>query len=167
MIKRTTGYPVSHQQQQGSALLWGMVILIVLTMIGVAAARMTVTDNRIATNQMFSMMSYQGSESTLERVTTLFHFDEAVEMADNQKSWHFSDDVANNGLVNSTGTISMAGNLMCTGQEGFAMSVEMNADAGGIACRLFTIDSRAHLAGTGARSVHAQGVLKYVPGGQQ
>ncbi|MEZ5479002.1 MAG: PilX N-terminal domain-containing pilus assembly protein [Thiolinea sp.] len=160
MMKRTYH---SVDRQQGSVLLWGLVILLVLTVVGVAAARMGVTDTRIAGNQLFATMAYQGAESALERVTSLFNIEQTVATPHNEKSWDFEDAAANDGAVMSTGTISMGGSLMCTGQEGFGMSVEMNPDAGGVACRLFTIRSRANLAGTGARSIHAQGILKYAP----
>ncbi len=150
------------ETQTGSVLLWGLVILLTLTVIGVAAVRMGVTDMRIAGNQMFGAMTYQSAESVLERITTLFNIAQTVSEADDKKSWDFTDAV-NDGETNSTGTISMGPPIMCTGQEGFGMSVEMVPDAGGVACRLFTMDSIARLAGTGARSMHAQGVLKYTP----
>lgn len=152
------------RRQHGSVLLWGLVILITLTVVGVAAARVGVTDTRIASNQMFSMMTYQGAESTLERVTQLFNISQAASAADGVQSWNFSDQVNNDsGTVNSTGIITMDSPMMCTAQNGYAMSVEMNPDIGGISCRLFLIDSQANLAGTGALSEHAQGVMKYVP----
>lgn len=151
-------------RQRGSVLLWGLVILITLTIVGVAAARIGVTDTRIASNQMFNMMTYQGAESALERVTQLFNISQAASAADGVQSWDFSDPVnSNSGTLNSTGVITMGGPMMCTAQNGYAMSVEMNPDIGGISCRLFLIDSRANLAGTGALSEHAQGVMKYVP----
>ncbi|MGB0845965.1 MAG: pilus assembly PilX family protein [Thiolinea sp.] len=152
------------RHQQGSVLLWGLVILLTLTVVGVAAARMGITDTRIASNQMFGMMTYQGAESALERVTSLFNIDQTVAAPDNTQSWNFTDPVNNNsGTLNSTGTISMGEPMMCTAQNGYAMTVEMNPDLGGISCRLFRVDSRANLAGTGALSQHAQGIMKYVP----
>lgn len=152
-----------QKAQQGSVLLWGLVILLTLTVIGVAAARMGVTDIRIAGNQMFSAMTYQSSESVLERVSTLFHIKETDGQADMVESWDFADAV-NDSVTNSTGTIRMAGSIQCAPQEGFAMSAEMEGDVGGISCLLYTMDANASLAGTGAQSDHAQGVMKYVPG---
>jgi hypothetical protein len=51
----------------------------------------------------------------------------------------------------------------CPPLKGIAMTTEMTPDAGGIACRVFTTDAAASLAGTGARSQHSEGVLKPVP----
>ena len=161
--ERKPGVMVTSKQR-GSVLLWGLVILLTLTVVGVAAARMGITDTRITNNQMFSMMTYQGAESTLERVTTLFNIDQTVSATAKRESWDFIDTVNDNsGTMNSKGTISMGGPMMCTAQNGYAMTVEMNPDLGGISCRLFLIDARANLAGTGAVSEHAQGVMKYVP----
>ncbi|CAA6811348.1 MAG: Unknown protein [uncultured Thiotrichaceae bacterium] len=153
-----------QKTQAGSVLLWGLVILLTLTVIGVSAARMGVTDIRIAGNQIFGTMTYQSSESVLERVSTLFHINETDGATDMVQSWDFADEMNDGGSTNSTGTISMAGSIQCAPQEGFAMSAEMVSDAGGISCLLYTMDSQASLAGTGARSNHSQGVMKYVPG---
>nr|CAA6828972.1 MAG: Unknown protein [uncultured Thiotrichaceae bacterium] len=153
---------VSKAGQNGSALLWGLVILLTLTVIGVAAARMGITDIRIAGNQIFGVMTYQSSESVLERISTLFHIKETTDEADMINSWDFVDAV-NEGATNSTGTIRMAGSIQCAPQEGFAMSAEMTPGVGSVSCLLYTMDSRATLSGTGARSNHSQGVMKYVP----
>lgn len=154
---------IRQKTQQGSVLLWGLIILLTLTVIGVAAARMGLTDIRIAGNQIFGTMTYQSSESVLERVSTLFHIKKTDEEDSMIQSWDFVDAV-NGGSTNATGTIRMAGSIQCAPQEGFAMSAEMVSDAGGISCLLYTMDSQAGLAGTGARSNHSQGVMKYVPG---
>ena len=169
MIKQQHYSPSALRKQQGSVLLWGLVILITLTVVGVSAARIGVTDTRIASNQMFNMMTYQGAESALERVTQLFHISQTASAVDGVQAWDFSDQVNrdpvtnDSNTLNSTGVITMGQPMMCTAQNGYAMSVEMNPDIGGISCRLFLIDSRANLAGTGALSEHAQGVMKYVP----
>lgn len=164
MKKNTMSSYSSVRRQQGAVLLWGLVILITLTVVGITAARIGITDTRIAGNQMFGMMTYQGAESALERVTGLFQIEQTAASADGIQSWDFSDEVNNGaGTLNSTGTITMGESMMCTAQNGYAMTVEMNPDAGGLSCRLFRVDSRANLSGTGARSEHAQGIMKYVP----
>ena len=154
----------TRRTQQGSVLLWGLIILLTLTVIAVASARMGVTDTRIASNQMFGMMAYQGAESALERVTSLFNIEQTVAEPNRTRSWDFNYKAnGNEDQLNSTATITMGLPMMCTAQNGFAMTVEMNPDIGGISCRLFSVDARSNLAGTGARSLHAQGIMKYVP----
>ena len=60
------------KHEQGSALLWGLVILLVMTVIGVAASRMAGTDSRIAGNQMMYMLTFQGADSMLRKSASLF-----------------------------------------------------------------------------------------------
>ncbi len=52
--------------------MWGLVILLVMTVIGVAASRMAATDTRIAGNQMMYMLSFQGADSLLRRSASLW-----------------------------------------------------------------------------------------------
>lgn len=63
---------IHSSNQQGSALLWGLVILLVMTVIGVAASRMATTDTRIAGNQMMYMLTFEGADSMLRRSASLF-----------------------------------------------------------------------------------------------
>ncbi len=164
MINRRRNSQRLLVKQKGSVLLWGLIILITLTVVGVTAARVGVTDTRIASNQIFSVMTYQGAESALERVTQLFHIQQAATAASRTASRSYVDSVNNNvQSLNSTGLITMREPMMCVAQNGYAMSVEMTPDLGGITCRLFIVEARANLAGTGASSEHVQGIMKYVP----
>lgn len=52
-------------------MLWGVVILLTLTVIGIAASRMATVDSRIAGNQMMDMECFQGSESALATASIL------------------------------------------------------------------------------------------------
>lgn len=154
----------SMNSQEGSVLLWGLVILLTLTVIGVSAARMGVTDIRIAGNQIFGAMTYQSAESALQRVRKeddrLYYIKKTDETVSDVESWDFTETV-NDGETNSAVTISMAGSIQCPPVEGAAGSVEMVSDS--YSCLLYTVDSRARLAGTGARSRHSMGVTKFAP----
>ncbi|MEZ5452853.1 MAG: hypothetical protein R3E93_08590 [Thiothrix sp.] len=57
-----------RKYERGSVLLWGIVILLTLTIIGIAASRMATVDSRIAGNEMVKMFSCDGCESILEEV---------------------------------------------------------------------------------------------------
>ena len=50
-------------QQQGSVLLWGLVILLTLTVLGVSAVKMAGTDTRIAGNQLLYVQAWENSEA--------------------------------------------------------------------------------------------------------
>ncbi|MDD5393759.1 MAG: PilX N-terminal domain-containing pilus assembly protein [Thiothrix sp.] len=160
-------------RQQGSVLLWGLVILLVLTVMGVAASRMAGTDTRIAGNQMMYMLTFQGADSMLRKSATLY---EVLQTATNgtapatpkkgvvkertlDGSNSYTDSYSN---VTAIGVSDMGESQGCPLLK-IAITTEMTSDTGGITCRVFTTDVNASLTGTGARSQHSEGVLKPVP----
>ena len=164
------------QRQAGSALLWGMSILLVMSVIGVTAARMGMTDTRIVGNEMYSMMAYQGAESQLNMVRP------PLDTLAPQNSLAFiklAMDEANNKIIidhatapvlfgsehlSSSVTVRYGERLsMCMPQEGYAMRVEMLQDAGGYDCHEFIVDASSRLQGTGAHSIHEIGLMHYTP----
>jgi Tfp pilus assembly protein PilX len=162
----------NKHQQQGAVLVWGMVILLTLTVIGIAATRMATVDSRIAGNQMTYMLTFQGADSMLRVSTNLYQVlktaqDGTTPAEGYQKQkvkslqlTNFEDTVSG---VEVTGESSMSEEEGCPPLKGIAMTTEMTPDAGGIACRIFTTDANASLSGTGAKSEHSEGVLKPVP----
>jgi hypothetical protein len=161
---------MNKNKQQGSVLLWGLVILLTLTVIGVAAARMASVDTRIAGNQMFYMLTYEGAESTLKRSISLFSvlqtattgvYDSAKK--GKAKSFTFTADSVNGGSTSSSSEMLMGEEITCPPLKGVAVSTEMSPESGGLACRVFTTDASSTLSGTGARSQHSEGVLKPLP----
>lgn len=158
------------QKQRGSVLLWGLVILLTMTVIGVAASRMAALDTRIAGNEMYYMLTYQGAESSLRRsVNTLQIIKTAAqgvystELGAKVFPVSFTDQVSG-GQVQTTGESSMGEEEGCPPLRGVAISTEMSPESGGVACRVFVTDVDSKLSGTGASSDHAEGVLKLVPG---
>lgn len=162
----------SKNQQQGAVLVWGMVILLTLTVIGIAATRMATVDSRIAGNQMTTMLTFQGADSMLRVSTNLYQVLQTAQLgttpADGYKKLKVKslqlDDYADtvSGVV-VTGESGMSEEDGCPPLKGIAMTTEMIPDAGGLACRVFTTDAAASLSGTGAQSRHSEGVLKPVP----
>lgn len=154
---------IARSRQEGSVLMWGMVVLLVMTVIGVAATRMAATDTRMAGNQIFGMLTYQGAESTLQRSVDLFLMQQAAENPNREETFGPYNDPINGGSISSESTISMSDEIACPPVDGIAVSTEMSPDAGGVACRIFQIDVHAELPGVAANSRHASGVLRYVP----
>lgn len=155
--------PTRFAHQKGSVLLWGMVILLVMTVIGVAATRMAAVDTRIAGHQVFSMLTYQGAESTLQRSVDLFLMQQVADSATKEQTFGPYVDPVNGGEMTSESTMTMSEAVSCPPVEGIAMSMQMTPDAGGVACRIFRIDARAQLPGVAANSRHASGILRYAP----
>ncbi len=59
-----------HKQQQGMALVISMILLLIITLLGVSAARMSSNDIQVAGNTIFSGLVYQGAESALGKVAS-------------------------------------------------------------------------------------------------
>lgn len=163
------------KREQGSALLWGLVILLVMTVIGVAASRMAGTDSRIAGNQMMYMLTFQGADSMLRKSASLF---EVLRTAESTTALPASADAGVVRLrtlsgadgysdaasgVTAAGFATMGSAQGCPPLRGVAMTTEMTPDTGGLACRVFITEANAMLTGTGARSRHVEGVVKPVP----
>lgn len=166
-----TQYRQQYKQQRGAVLVWGMVILLTLTVIGIAATRMANVDSRIAGNQMTTMLTFQGAESMLRKSISLYQVIETAQKGTAPSGYKkqkiktrqlplFTESTSG---VKVTGESAMSEEAGCPPLKGIAMSTEMTADAGGIACRIFTTEVNAVLTGTGARSQHAEGILKPVP----
>ncbi|UJS24020.1 pilus assembly PilX family protein [Thiothrix winogradskyi] len=173
----------SKNQQQGAVLVWGMVILLTLTVIGIAATRMATVDSRIAGNQMTYMLTFQGADSMLNKSRSLYEVMLTVQKGTAENGIHRvrkmddmraveaaqADGTWNDGYTDNTSGVavtaqsSMGDESGCPPLKGIAMTTEMTPDAGGIACRVFTTDAAASLSGTGAQSRHSEGVLKPVP----
>jgi Tfp pilus assembly protein PilX len=163
---------MNSRQERGSVLLWGLVILLVLTITGIAATRMAATDSRIAGNQMMYMLTFQGADSMLRRSISLYQVMQTAQTGttpsgaydkDRVKTLQLSDYSEATSGVKVSGDSAMGEEESCPPLKGVAMTTEMTPDAGGIACRVFTTDANASLTGTGARSQHSEGVLKPVP----
>ncbi|MEH6455500.1 MAG: PilX N-terminal domain-containing pilus assembly protein [Cocleimonas sp.] len=60
----------SMQKQQGIALLMSLIMLLLITVIGVASVRMSSLDTQVSGNSMFSLMVFQGAESALGKVAS-------------------------------------------------------------------------------------------------
>lgn len=162
----------TSKQQQGAVLVWGMVILLTLTVIGIAATRMATVDSRIAGNQMTSMLTFQGADSMLRVSTNLYQVLQTAQFGTTPTAGYGKHKVKTLALTDFNDTVSgvqvageadMSDEEGCPPLKGIAMTTEMTPDVGGIACRIFTTNARASLSGTGAKSAHSEGVLKPVP----
>ncbi len=153
--------------QGGSVLLWGLVGLLILAVLGITASRVAMLDSKIVGNALFDNFTYQGAESALRRSINLSNLTEAAEYTVANQAGKafgpFADAVAA-GQVNSHSTIIMGGDVACPPVlQGIAMSTSMTPKAGGVACRIFTVQAGSELPGTAAYSEHVEGILKFVP----
>ncbi len=61
----------SYRRQQGVALVFGMVMLVIMTLIGVASMRSSMLEERMSGNTEASMVSLQAAEATLRAAESL------------------------------------------------------------------------------------------------
>ncbi len=164
-------YKTQNHYEHGSVLLWGLVILLILTVIGVTATRMAATDTRIAGNQMMYMLTFQGADSMLRRSFNLYQVLQTASNGTVPETYNklavkvrvldaYNDPTSK---VSANGQMAMSEAESCPPLKGIAMSTEMTSDAGGVSCRVFTTEAEASLSGTGAQSEHSEGILKPVP----
>lgn len=174
---------VVMRRERGAVLLWGVVILLTLTVIGIAASRMATVDSRIAGNQMISMQTFQGAESTLATVAmadgtgkrkrllyysnTPSNFEKIMDIPDLDENYceddasvYFCDPVSK---VKADPVIQAdphdpGSDITCPVLDGISISSDMSSG-----CLLVTVEADAAFAGTGASSWHAEGRARLKP----
>lgn len=172
-MKITKNLTATQHAQQGSTLLWGMAILLVMSVIGVTAARMGIMDTRIVGNEMYSMMAYQGAESQLNVVrppldmlapSNSLAF---IKLAMEQQTKHYKVPQSNTEVLFRSEHIASSIEVhhdsflnQCPPLE-TSMSVEMDGDK--YKCSLFIIDAGSRVPGTGAYSLHEMGIVHFMP----
>ena len=60
----------SMQKQQGIALVMALIMLLLITVIGVASVRSSSIDTQVSGNSIYSLMVFQGAESALGKVAS-------------------------------------------------------------------------------------------------
>ncbi|MCK5896667.1 MAG: hypothetical protein KAG20_07665 [Cocleimonas sp.] len=153
-------------KQQGSVLIWSIIILLILTMIGLSAVKTAGIGSQITGNSLFSMLVFQGAESALAKTANIHY----TTMAENNvptrvidvPSLDLPDESASNGSLRSTVNIAWGGYRKCP-ITSFAVSMSVSKRAGGVACQHFDVAVQTALRGTGARTNHTLGVVRYGP----
>lgn len=162
-----------RSSQRGSSLMWGMAILLVISVISITAARMGVTDTRIVGNEMSSMLTYQGAESQLNLVrppldmlapasslafvkATMDELNKQfVVPQDKTKVLFQSDNLSTRVHIQHDGFLDQCPPLETS------MSLEMNGDK--YSCSMFIVDADSRLLGTGAHRSHEMGMVHFMP----
>ncbi len=136
-------------RQKGAVLIVGLVLLVALTLIGVAAIKMTSLDQRIAANAQYRTMVFQAAESMLSEAASFESVQKCI--AENFKEGcvparEFS--VGNGQVVQATARISRVGDIESGGNS-------IGQGGGGVA-RLgaFLIEAESRLNNTHAIAVH-------------
>jgi len=142
-----------HSTQTGMTLITSLIMLLVMTVLGVTAIRLSSADLLVANNYQHQLSVYQAAKSANSTNSNL----------NNLYAWITAKqspvDIEEEGVVSKTLVTDLGVQYPCRGKGQLARSIGPNAPP----CNLymFSIDSR--IKGTGAKDSHFQGAGKEVP----
>jgi len=151
-----------HNKQQGIALLMSLIMLLIITIIGLASVRVSKIDTQTAGNSMFSLMVYQGAESALGRVVTNNNIENLrgaallrgvgdanpVLVPD---TFFNPAEIMNGAALTTTAQVIYEGNL-----EGPVFNTIPNSTD--FIFQIYRTTATSQLDATGARAIHAEGI---------
>ena len=148
-----------QSKQQGAVLIWSVVILMILTMVGISAVKMSGISTQITGNSIFSMLVFQGAESSLSKTTKIHYIKMAIEKTPNKKIdvpvLDLPDENASKGKLKSKVNVTWKGYQGCPINSSAYSTIQK--------CHYFDIEAKTSLSGTGARTDHILGVAKPGP----
>jgi len=152
-------------KQQGVVLIWAVVFLLIITIIGLSAIRMSGIDTQISGNSVNSMLTYQGVESALGKTVMDTNKVLNITMADANYPNKYDvvvadffppEEVSGGGLLTSVASIQIEDvNIACP--------MSLAATSTNLGCNVFRIDATTRLQGTGAKASHTIGLADHAP----
>jgi len=142
-----------RHQQQGAVLIVAIVFLLIITILGLGAIRMSGIDTQIAGNSMVSMLTYQGAESTLAKSGQEKYILRAAkgDIGDviNVPATDLPAENVGVGVINSKATIQPESmHQKCP--DHIAISTKFK-------CSIYRIDANSQMKGSGSKSQHVMG----------
>ncbi|MEB8433834.1 PilX N-terminal domain-containing pilus assembly protein [Cocleimonas sp. KMM 6892] len=144
------------RQQKGIALVMALILLLIITVLGVSAARMTGMNTQTAGNSMYSALVFQGAESALGRSgSDLFNIREAALTRGNvtvPASYFNPVETVTSGVtLDSSATVSYQGVTDTLPPNGLGNDARFNY-------QVFQINGASSLNATSARDNHTEGL---------
>jgi len=151
-------------KQEGMALVMALIMLLLVTVLGVSAVKMSNVDTQVAGNSIYSALVFQGAESALGKVTSetdLNNINKASTARNtviNVDASYFNpaETVTGGATLNSSATIAFDGVLAAPVINGSANSSEFNY-------QVFRITAESKLTSTAARDRHTDGRAIQIP----
>ncbi len=153
MKNKRNSYP-AMAKQQGIVLIVALVFLMIITLIGVSAAKRSGINNQISGNSMMTMLTYQGAESTMARSAR----DSTVLSAQiNENNGegaiytvpNLADEDIGKGTLNSSATVQP--------ESTFTNCPPTMIMSSTIKCKVYRIQATSQIQGTHAKAVHQMG----------
>ena len=161
----------AHSQQQGIALVVGLILLLVATLLGITAIRSTTQQERMAANAQQQITTFQIAESAIRRMMGELR-GQITPPADTTRSPIIAALNPASPVVSSETTRTPQGGVTSgvtanavityvntSGASGYRLGVEQ----GSFVCYNFNITSTATQAGSNAFDQHIQGVCRVGP----
>ena len=143
-------------KEQGATLISTVSILLVLTMVGIASARMSIIDTKIASNGEQQMMLYQEAENALKTIT---HPEKLYTWMEAQRSGGIGiADIVTSKLKAKTDITALNREYACIGNGG-AVSIGPEVPV----CNLYDFHIDIKKKGLGTHDVHHRGAGKEAP----
>ena len=163
IVSRSTG----PADQQGAALMVGLMLLLVLTVAGISTMRNTTFQERMAANAQFHTTTFQGAESAIRRIVGEVGGDIAPPA--NQDNVLIT--AIDTTQTAPTRTVAVAGDQSITssatvtyGGQQVAPGFSLGAGKAKIVAHQFNITATSSLPGAAAASSHQQGIQRVGPG---
>lgn len=150
--------PKQPKKQHGVVLIWAVVFLLVITIVGVSAVRMSGIDTQIAGNSEQTMLAYQGAESGLGKAATPADVNNIIQAA--LRSATAPSPIPADYLPDET--ISGGGVIASSGNTQYETTSEhcstATADSSDFACDIYQVNITSRIQGTGVRTTHTAGI---------
>ncbi len=149
--------------QQGLVLVMALIMLLLVTVIGVSAVRMSNVDTQLAGNSMYSIMVFHGAESALGKSASSQDWSNIPAAAVRSttpvainSSYLPPEVITGGGTLNSSGTMIFERILDGPVFNGVANSSEFTY-------QVFRVSAQSSLAATAAKDRHTEGRAAQIP----
>ncbi len=152
---------LKNSKQQGMVLIMALILLLVITILGVSAVRMSGLDTQVAGNSIYSSLVFQGAESALGRASSDWY--NIVESSKDREETHVVPDSYFNPVETVTGGVTLDSSATIVYQDKSDPFRNNIANDSGFEFLVFQINGRSRLAATAARDSHTEGVAAQIP----
>lgn len=155
---------IVKNKQKGMVLVMALIMLLIITIIGVSAARMSSNDTQVAGNSIYSVLVFQGAESALGRSASAKDWSVIKLAAEDLTSaavavpdtYFDAEKVMGNATLESSGTVQFETILNGPVINSIANSSEFDY-------QVFRVTGESKLAATAARDQHTEGRAAQIP----
>lgn len=150
--------------QTGIALIMALIMLLLITIIGVASVRMTKVDTQLSGNSMFSLMVFQGAESALGKIGSSKDISNIREAAKKRSttdapfqvpdSYFTPADTVNDG-AKLTAKVEI---IYEDSVDGLYGNIPNSTGSGGFINHIYRTTAESRLSATAAKAIHIEGI---------